>query len=38
MSKNDETKEAIEDAGQERVTLHKNSKKLFASLKRRADV
>jgi hypothetical protein len=35
---NDETKKAIEDAGQGRVTSHKNSKELFASLKRRADV
>jgi hypothetical protein len=35
---NDETKEAIEDARQGRVTSHTNSKELFASLKRRADV
>jgi len=35
---NDETKEAIEDARQGKVTSHKNSKELFASLKRRADV
>jgi hypothetical protein len=35
---NDETKEAIEDARQGRVTSYKNSKELFASLKSRADV
>jgi len=35
---NDETKEAIEDTRQGKVTSHKNSKELFASLKRRADV
>ncbi|HCY39942.1 MAG TPA: hypothetical protein DHV48_01050 [Prolixibacteraceae bacterium] len=35
---NDETKEAIEDARQGRVTSHKNAKELFASLKSRADV
>ena len=35
---NDQTKEAIEDARQGKVTSHKNSKELFASLKRRADV
>jgi len=35
---NDETKEAIEDARQGKVTSHKNSKELIASLKRRADV
>ena len=35
---NDETKEAIEDARQGRVTSHKNSKELFALLKSQADV
>ena len=29
---NDETKEAIEDARQGKVTSHKNSKELFASI------
>ncbi len=35
---NDETKEAIEDARKGKVTSHRNSKELFASLKGQADV
>jgi hypothetical protein len=35
---NDETKEAIEDVRQGRVTSYKNSKELFDTLKERANV
>jgi hypothetical protein len=35
---NDETKEAIEDVRQGRVTSYKNSKELFDTLKKRANV
>ena len=35
---NDETKEAIEDVRQGRVTSYKNSKELFNSLKKRSNV
>lgn len=35
---NDETKEAIEDVRQGRVTSYKNSKELFDSLKKRSNV
>jgi len=35
---NEETREAIEEARQGKLTSHKNSKELFASLRSEADV